>query len=675
MFGITKNASRQDNTLEFDFDTLENRQMLAADVSVVGGDSLRITGDSADDTIAVSTNAGGTVTVNGISTGLTQLKNLSISTRGGNDTVTVNGSGANALQVTGRTTIRLGSSGANVLNIGGQHNTLRIVGGGQNDRVYATQQIRNAATNVSLKGGNDQFSFDVGMMTNAGDASRVDLARFIAGLSSGQPPKFNVNLGGGNDLVSFSNAGSGQTTSIPTSELSRTDAEILFAGATVNGASGSDTFSPEQLTNTLVTNAFGTAVRRFEVAADLSSDLLPNRLDASQVFNTANYSSIAADVASGQTIQAADTDLLADAMDVLADANSLPGDVNGALANIATARGLSLQQAQAQYERFLQLKGERDSIGQQNQQTPVPDLGFSFDFMGSNVQLRYGKIAGDVLGLDPVFGALLNPTGGLTGPGNLSFNLGDTPLSIHGAVHDAAGYLFNYHNLGPGYNYLGTPDGINDTSDPLAGQINGVEFWYTLIEGDTSNVADAFNTLLSLFTDLVDPVSVTATDSITGFSAANLFSDAQLSAGNYLASASPGGLGNSWVTSAPNGATGDYFANGTANPVLELDLSNFGLDKSFDKVAIWGYSSAAGNDLKSFTLEFSTDGGNTYSNPISLEKSMYSVDNFVTVIDLGGEFEADYVRMTITDNHFETGAGGDRVGFNEIRFVDSSAII
>jgi hypothetical protein len=101
--------------------------------------------------------------------------------------------------------------------------------------------------------------------------------------------------------------------------------------------------------------------------------------------------------------------------------------------------------------------------------------------MGSNTQLRYGKVVGDAFGIDPVFGAMLNPTGGLVGPDNWSISGDDTAVGYHGVVHDAAGYLYNYHGVGPGYDYLGREN--RDTSSPLSGQREGIAHWRELVGG------------------------------------------------------------------------------------------------------------------------------------------------------------------------------------------------
>jgi len=110
-----------------------------------------------------------------------------------------------------------------------------------------------------------------------------------------------------------------------------------------------------------------------------------------------------------------------------------------------------------------------------------------------------------VFKIDPVFGALLSPTGGLVGPGNVSWNAASVPtdyftgspavwaadtllhrpeVAYHGIVHDAAGYLLNYHRIGPGYNYLGLDSVTPDTSNPLSGQQPGLNYWSRVFNQD-----------------------------------------------------------------------------------------------------------------------------------------------------------------------------------------------
>jgi hypothetical protein len=110
--------------------------------------------------------------------------------------------------------------------------------------------------------------------------------------------------------------------------------------------------------------------------------------------------------------------------------------------------------------------------------------------MASNPQLVFGQVVGDAFGVDPVFGALLSPTGGMVGPGNKALHLDDDdPTGYHGIVHDAAGYLFNYHNQGPGYDYLGKEAAKgHQTSDPLTGQQSGMRYWHEKLDPGVGTV-------------------------------------------------------------------------------------------------------------------------------------------------------------------------------------------
>ena len=82
--------------------------------------------------------------------------------------------------------------------------------------------------------------------------------------------------------------------------------------------------------------------------------------------------------------------------------------------------------------------------------------------------------------MDPIFGVLLNPTAGRVGPGDSGWfhdimydNSGE--MAHHSAVHDGFGYLINFHETGPGYDYM--YKSFFDTDNPLAGQFSGIDFW------------------------------------------------------------------------------------------------------------------------------------------------------------------------------------------------------
>ncbi len=174
--------------------------------------------------------------------------------------------------------------------------------------------------------------------------------------------------------------------------------------------------------------------------------------------------------------QGADSAALHDAMNDLSQ-NPTGAKLDQTLQRIADLRGRPVADIRAEYDKYLQVKQQRDAT---NPNRP-DDLAFHPSFMGSTSQLRYGKVVGDVFGVDPVFGAMLNPTGGLVGPDNKALDGDSTALGYHGVVHDAAGYLYNYHHEGPGYDYLGREG--RDTSSPLSGQREGIRYWRQTLPG------------------------------------------------------------------------------------------------------------------------------------------------------------------------------------------------
>lgn len=154
--------------------------------------------------------------------------------------------------------------------------------------------------------------------------------------------------------------------------------------------------------------------------------------------------------------------------------NPQGAELEATLNRLADIRGVSRSEFRVQYEKYLEVRAQAEKL---KGPTDAIDLTKHGDFLGSTASLRYGKVVGDAFGIDPVFGSLLNPTGGMVGAGNSAYNpADDSPIGMHGIVHDAAGYLYNYHNLGPGYDYLGLEPSRN-TADPLTGQRGGITWW------------------------------------------------------------------------------------------------------------------------------------------------------------------------------------------------------
>lgn len=153
--------------------------------------------------------------------------------------------------------------------------------------------------------------------------------------------------------------------------------------------------------------------------------------------------------------------------------NPTGDELDGWLDELADLRGRPVTEIRIEFERYQEAVAQRDAA---DAETPESLSGGGHpSFMGSNTQMRYGSVVGDALGIDPVFGAMLNPTGGLVGPGNWAIAGDDTAVGYHGVVHDAAGYLSTYHDAGPGYDYLGAEG--RDTSSPLSGQRAGIAYW------------------------------------------------------------------------------------------------------------------------------------------------------------------------------------------------------
>jgi WXG100 family type VII secretion target len=199
---------------------------------------------------------------------------------------------------------------------------------------------------------------------------------------------------------------------------------------------------------------------------------LPTPMDTATIYSEQYMTEMTKTVVPGS-----DSPALNDAMEqLMRDPNGPNKD--SLLAIVARERGVPLDQMQAQYERYLQLRDAR-----QDGSIVDVDTDKRPDFLGSTTSLRYGKVVGDALGIDPVFGALLNPTGGLMGPNNgLPFQPGpNEPLGFHSVFHDAGGYLKNSHGIGPGYDYLGR-EGNYDAGNPYTGQVSGIDYWNDKID-------------------------------------------------------------------------------------------------------------------------------------------------------------------------------------------------
>jgi hypothetical protein len=167
--------------------------------------------------------------------------------------------------------------------------------------------------------------------------------------------------------------------------------------------------------------------------------------------------------------------------------------------------------------------------------------------------------------------------------------------------------------------------------------------------------------------ELIHATTVTDVNGVT---------DTTLGSNYDLSHVSDGSSSTRWVTVGPGS---DYFVSGKT-PVLVLDLGGAYNLTAFE---FWNYN-AAGNGVKTFSLEFSADGSTwtTASSYTTAEPKASTVNGaniFEQDFSLGSAVTAQYVRITITDNWYGgtcqdgiVAVGGDRTGFNEIDFVGTA---
>lgn len=218
----------------------------------------------------------------------------------------------------------------------------------------------------------------------------------------------------------------------------------------------------------------------------------------------------------------------------------------------------------------------------------------------------------------------------------------------------------------------GSGDNITG-QDPMLGPLQnngGPTATHALLSGSPAiNMGDPAIVMAS---EMITPVSVTSSTSANDFLPASALIDGSglpLSPtfGNYesLLHADGASGTNSWVT---EGFAGDYYDSGPT-PVLNFSL---GGNQTVTDLVVWGYQFGGpnNNEAKTFEIAFSTNGGATYHNTVTV--SHQRTNSQQETISLGGSFAANHIRVTIIDNHFGTPdlLGGDRVGLGEVRFLN-----
>jgi WXG100 family type VII secretion target len=160
--------------------------------------------------------------------------------------------------------------------------------------------------------------------------------------------------------------------------------------------------------------------------------------------------------------------------------NPTGDQVTSILIEISDLRGRPLIEIQIEFGTFQDMQAQQaagaaadSAAAAQPEPTAGGGGGGGQGFQGSMSQMRYGKVVGDALGVDPVFGAMLNPSGGLIGPGKYAIAGGNTPVGYHAVAQSAAGYLHQSHGIGPGLNYTGQ----GQSSAPAASHLAGIGYW------------------------------------------------------------------------------------------------------------------------------------------------------------------------------------------------------
>lgn len=209
--------------------------------------------------------------------------------------------------------------------------------------------------------------------------------------------------------------------------------------------------------------------------------------------------------------------------------------------------------------------------------------------------------------------------------------------------------------------------------DPMLGPLQnngGPTATHALLPGSPAiNMGDPAITMAS---DMITPVSVASSTSANDFLPASALIDGSglpqsPTFGNYESLLHADGTAgtNSWVT---EGFAGDYYNSGPT-PVLEFSL---GGNHTVTDLVVWGYQFGGpnNNEAKTFEIAFSTNGGATYHNTVTVSHQRTGGEQ--ETISLGGSFTANHIRVTIVDNHFGTpgSLGGDRVGLGEVRFLN-----
>ena len=173
---------------------------------------------------------------------------------------------------------------------------------------------------------------------------------------------------------------------------------------------------------------------------------------------------------------------------------------------------------------------------------------------------------------------------------------------------------------------------------------------------------------------LVTPASITLTAGSTlrgGFNVGHLIDGSGLSLppsiDNFETVTHSTSKTTAWVSNW--GRHAYYYADPNAvRPQLKLVLHR---ERELRALVVWGYGGIS-NEAAAFTVEFSTDGGATYSSTVEKVQTEALLVDASARLDFSQPRRADTVRITVTDNARGLGyggPGGDRVAMAELHFI------
>lgn len=294
-----------------------------------------------------------------------------------------------------------------------------------------------------------------------------------------------------------------------------------------------------------------------------------------------------------------------------------------------------------------------DSIGQGVSGTPYTD-GLDLRFLNVSGSDRNASTLWGTAGLGADQADILATSGS---PGTYTVAITNASVKSTIAAASAGQYVSFGMSNSTGVD-LGAPVG-NSTAETYGFQT------------DTSTTGYALEVIA---TQVVAPTGITQTqgDTLAGWSPDNLVDGSGLSAPVDISNISTVthtlSPATGWVTGTGTFPT-NYFDAGGVAPQFVVDLSEI---RSLTALTVWGYG-GNNNEASDFFVEFSTDGGTTWSTSTETVATSALLGDNNEILAFSDIHLADAVRLTITENAGGRGFGGtgpgDRVGFGELTLL------